>query len=395
VIENTYIVNAMRTAIGSLGGTAGKLTASELAVAVTRQVLEQCQLSPDAVDEVLMGNVLQAGQGQNVARQVAIGAGVPPTKTAMTINMVCGSGLRSVADAAIQIQCGNAELIVAGGTESMSRAPFISPTMRHGRTLGHTELLDSLIVDGLWDVFGDYHMGITAENIAEQYGITRREQDEFAARSQQKTEAAQNEGRFIDEIVPLAIPQRNKNPLSFSVDEFPRTGVTVESISHLKPAFKPDGTVTAGNSSGISDGAACVLVASEEAVRRNHLQPMARIVSYAWAGVEPEIMGIGPVPATRLATEKAGWNLPDIELVELNEAFAAQSIAVLRELELPADIVNVSGGAIALGHPIGASGCRILVTLLHEMKRRRLSRGLATMCIGGGMGIAMTVESCT
>ncbi len=391
-MKKVFIAEGVRTAIGGFGGGLANLSSVELGKVVVKAALERAKVSPADIDEVLMGSIYQAGAGQNMARQIAIGAGVPNNKTAMTVNMLCGSGLRTVAMAAQQIKCGDAELIIAGGAESMTNAPYLLKKARYGYKMGNGELVDSMINDGLWDIFNNYHMGVTAENLVAKYNLTREEQDKFAADSQNKTERAQKENRFADEIAPVAIPQRKGDPVMFLKDEFPKAGVTAGGLAKLRGAFKKDGSVTAGNSSGINDAAACVLVASEEAVKKHNLTPLARIVSYAWAGVDPAIMGIGPVEAVRLALKKAGWELKDVELIEANEAFAAQSLSVAKELGFNKDIVNVNGGAIALGHPVGASGARILVTLLHEMKKRNVKKGLATLCIGGGMGIAMCVE---
>ena len=391
-MKEIFIAEAVRTAVGSFSGSLSDISSVELGKIVVKAALERAKISPESVDEVLLGNIYQAGMNQNVARQVQLGAGIPKEKTAMTINMVCGSGLRAVAQAAQQIKCGDADLIVAGGTENMTAAPYLLKKARAGYRMGNGELVDSMVNDGLWDIFNNCHMGVTAENLAAKYGITRAEQDALAAGSLNKAEKAVKEGRFRDEIVPVMIPQRKGDPVAFATDEYPKSGVTPESLAKLRPAFKKDGTVTAGNSSGINDGAACVVAASGEAVKRLGLKPMARIVSYGWAGVDPAIMGIGPAEAVRLALKRAGWQLKDAELIEANEAFAAQSLAVAKELGFNKDIVNVNGGAIALGHPVGASGARILVTLLHEMRRRNVKKGLATLCIGGGMGIAMCVE---
>jgi len=391
-MKEVFIVEGVRTAVGSFGGALADSSSVELGKTVVKAVMERAKVSPSDIDEVVLGNIYQAGMNQNVARQVQLGAGIPKEKTALTINMVCGSGLRAVAQAAQAIKCGDAELIIAGGTESMTNAPYLLKKARSGYRLGNGELVDSLINDGLWDVFNNCHMGITAENLAAKYGISREEQDKLAAGSQNKAEKAIKEGRFKDEIVPVLVPQRKGDPVAFEKDEFPRAGVTAEGLAKLKPAFKKDGSVTAANSSGINDGAACVLLASAEAVKKHNLTPMAKIVSYGWAGVDPAIMGIGPAEAVRLALKKAGWELKDVELIEANEAFAAQALSVAGELGFNMDIVNVNGGAIALGHPVGASGARILVTLLHEMKKRNAKKGLATLCIGGGMGIAMCVE---
>lgn len=391
-MKEVYIVDAARTAVGSFGGTLADVPAAKLGEAVTVPLMERNNLEPEAVDQVLMGNVLQAGLGQNVARQVLIGSGIPVEKTAMTVNMVCGSGLRTIAMAAQEIKCGDADMVIAGGTESMSLAPYVLPKARTGYRMGHGEVVDVMIKDGLWDVYNDYHMGITAENLAEKYGISRDEQDAFAVSSQNKAEEAQAAGRFKDEILPVIIPQRKGDPIVFQEDEYIRKGATVAGLGKLRPAFKKDGTVTAGNASGINDGAAACLVAGEEAVKKYGLTPMARIAGYGYAGVDPSIMGIGPVEAVKIALAKAGWSIDDLELVEANEAFAAQALSVNKELGWDTSIVNVNGGAIALGHPIGASGTRILVTLLYEMKRRNLKKGLATLCIGGGMGVALCVE---
>jgi acetyl-CoA C-acetyltransferase len=393
-MNEVFIIDAVRTAIGNFGGAISSLSASELGSIVVKSVLERNKLNGEEVDEVLLGCVLQAGQGQNMARQVAINAGIPNDKTAMTINMVCGSGLRTVTLAAQAIKSGDAQLIIAGGAESMSNAPFLLPKARYGYKMGNGTLVDSMVNDGLWDVFNDYHMGITAENLAEKYHLSREEQDLFAAQSQNKAEKAIQEGKFRDEIVPVVIPQKKKDPIIFDQDEFVRFGVTPESLAKLPAAFKPGGTVTAANASGINDGAAVILLASSEAVKKYNLKPMARIVSYAYHGTDPSIMGIGPVEAVKQALAKAGWAVGDLNLIEANEAFAAQSLTVQKELQFNTDIVNVNGGAIALGHPIGASGSRILTTLVHEMKRRNAAKGLATLCIGGGMGIAMCVELC-
>jgi acetyl-CoA C-acetyltransferase len=393
-MNEVFIIDAVRTAIGNFGGAISSLSASELGSIVVKSVLERNKLNGEEVDEVLLGCVLQAGQGQNMARQVAINAGIPNDKTAMTINMVCGSGLRTVTLAAQAIKSGDAQLIIAGGAESMSNAPFLLPKARYGYKMGNGTLVDSMVNDGLWDVFNDYHMGITAENLAEKYHLSREEQDLFAAQSQNKAEKAIQEGKFRDEIVPVVIPQKKKDPIIFDQDEFVRFGVTPESLAKLPAAFKPGGTVTAANASGINDGAAVILLASGEAVKKYNLKPMARVISYAYHGTDPSIMGIGPVEAVKQALAKAGWTVADLDLIEANEAFAAQSLSVQKELQFNTDMVNVNGGAIALGHPIGASGSRILTTLVHEMKRRKAAKGLATLCIGGGMGIAMCVELC-
>ena len=391
-MREVFIVNGVRTAIGNFRGSLAPLGAADLGAAVAAEVLRRSGLQGGDVEELVLGCILQAGLGQNVARQVALRADLPRERTAMTVNMLCGSGLRAVSLAAQAIKCGDAEVVLAGGTESMSNAPYLLPKARAGYGVGHGELIDSVIQDGLWDAFHHYHMGVTAENLAERYGLTRQMQDAFAARSQRKAEAALATGRFAEEIVPVAVPQARGETLPFQADEFPRPGTTAEALAALRPAFKKDGTVTAGNSSGLNDGAACVLVASGEAVRRHGLVPMARVVSYACAGTDPAVMGIGPVAAVREALAKAGWTLAEVDLIESNEAFAAQALAVATELGFKDARLNVNGGAIALGHPIGASGTRILVTLLHEMRRRDAKRGLATLCIGGGMGIALCVE---
>lgn len=391
-MKNVYIIDAKRTAVGTFGGALANTDAVKLGTTVAKNILAENNLDGTEIDEMLLGCVLQAGLGQNVARQVAIGSGLPDTKTAMTVNMVCGSGLRTVALAAQAIKAGDADLIIAGGTENMSMAPYLLPKARTGYRMGHGNMIDSMINEGLWDVFNDYHMGITAENLAEKYNLTREDQDAFATTSQNRAEAAINSGRFANEIVPVVIPQRKKDPIIFATDEFPRAGVTAAGLAKLRPAFKKDGTVTAANSSGINDGAAMILVASEEAVQKYNLKPMAKIVSYGYHGTDPAIMGFGPVEAVRLALKKADWKLEDVELIEANEAFAAQSLSVMKELNMNPEITNVNGGAIAIGHPIGASGARILVTLLHEMQKRKVTKGLATLCIGGGMGIAVCVE---
>jgi len=387
-----YIVDARRTAIGRFQGALGALSAVDFTAQAIERMLADRGLQPGVVDEVILGNALQAGSGQNPARQAALKAGLPYESTAYCVNKVCGSGLKSVVLGAQSIMLGDAECIIAGGMESMTNAPYLLPKGRDGLRLGHGEVADVILRDGLWDAFNDYHMGVTAENIAETYGITRMEQDAFAAASQQKAGAAIAGDCFRDEIVPVMIPQRKQASLRFDADEFPRPDTTAEALAGLRAAFKPGGTVTAGNASGINDGAACIILASEAFIGRHDLTPLARIVSYGTAGVDPAIMGMGPVDASRRALAKAGWSQEDLDLIEVNEAFAAQSIAVQRELGLDADKVNVNGGAIALGHPIGASGARILATLLHAMKQRHVTKGLATLCIGGGMGIALTVE---
>jgi acetyl-CoA C-acetyltransferase len=391
-MRDVVIVAALRTAVGTFGGTLSDVPAHSLGANVIRALVGKTGLDPATVDEVIMGQVLTAGSGQNPARQAALEAGLPHGVPAMTINKVCGSGLKAVHLATQAIRCGDADIIIAGGQENMSLAPHVLPKSRVGNKMGDWPLLDSMIVDGLWDAFNDYHMGVTAENIVDQFGISRDEQDEFAANTQQKTEAAQTANKFADEIVPVEIPQRKGDPIVFAVDEFPRQGVTAESLSKLRPAFKKDGSVTAANASGINDGAAAVLVMSESKAQELGLQPLATIKAYSSAAVDPAIMGTGPIPATQKCLDKAGWSVEDIDLVEANEAFAAQAISVNRGVGWDPAKVNVNGGAIALGHPIGASGTRILVTLLHEMPRRDAAKGLATLCIGGGQGVALAVE---
>lgn len=392
-MKEVFIVDGLRTAIGSFNGTLASQSAVDLGKTVVSGLLKKNNLDAQTVDEVIMGCVLQAGLGQNVARQIAVKAGVPVEKTAMTINMVCGSGLRTVALAAQSVKSEDAGLIIAGGTESMSNAPYTLPSARWGAKMGNQQMVDTMVNDGLWDIFNNYHMGITAENLAEKYSLTRQDLDEFSALSQQKAEAAIKAGKFEDEIIPVEIPQRKKDPIIFKQDEFPRFGTTTETLARIPAAFKKDGVVTAGNASGINDGAAAVIVAGEEAVKQYGLTPKFRIASYGYHGTEPSIMGIGPVEAVRLALKKANWSLNEVELIEANEAFAAQSLSVAKELNLNPEITNVNGGAIALGHPIGASGTRILITLMYEMQKRKAKKGLATLCIGGGMGIALCIES--
>uniref|UniRef100_UPI0022B4DCD6 acetyl-CoA C-acetyltransferase n=1 Tax=Burkholderia sp. IMCC1007 TaxID=3004104 RepID=UPI0022B4DCD6 len=391
-MTDVVIVSAARTAVGKFGGSLAKIAAPELGATVIRAVLERAGVKPDQVSEGIMGQVLTAGSGQNPARQSLIKAGLPNAVPGMTINKVCGSGLKAVMLAANAIVAGDAEIVVAGGQENMSASPHVLPGSRDGFRMGDAKLVDTMIVDGLWDVYNQYHMGITAENVAKEYGITREEQDAFAALSQNKAEAAQKSGRFNDEIVPVSIPQRKGEPLQFATDEFVRHGVTAESLSGLKPAFSKDGSVTAANASGLNDGAAAVLVMSAQKAAALGLTPLARIKAYANAGVDPSVMGMGPVPASRRALERAGWTPGDLDLMEINEAFAAQALAVHKQMGWDTSKVNVNGGAIAIGHPIGASGCRILVTLLHEMVKRDAKRGLASLCIGGGMGVALAVE---
>ena len=391
-MTDVVIVSAARTAVGKFGGSLAKIAAPELGATVIRAVLERAGVKPDQVSEVIMGQVLTAGSGQNPARQSLIKAGLPNAVPGMTINKVCGSGLKAVMLAANAIVAGDAEIVIAGGQENMSASPHVLPGSRDGFRMGDAKLVDTMIVDGLWDVYNQYHMGITAENVAKEYGITREEQDAFAALSQNKAEAAQKAGRFDDEIVPVAIPQRKGEPLQFATDEFVRHGVTAESLAGLKPAFSKDGSVTAANASGLNDGAAAVLVMSAQKAAALGLTPLARIKAYANAGVDPSVMGMGPVPASRRCLERAGWTPGDLDLMEINEAFAAQALAVHKQMGWDTSKVNVNGGAIAIGHPIGASGCRILVTLLHEMAKRDAKRGLASLCIGGGMGVALAVE---
>lgn len=390
--DEVVIAAAARTAVGAFGGGLSSLPASELGAHLIRTLLERHHIDPKEVDEVILGQVLTAGCGQNPVRQAAINAGLPVSVPAMTINKVCGSGLKSVHLATQAIRCGDAELIVCGGQESMSQAPHVLPHSRNGQRMGDWALKDTMVLDGLWDAFNDYHMGCTAENLAKKYDISREEQDRFAAQSQQRAEAAQKAGRFKDEIVPIPVPQRKGDPVPFDTDEHPRSGVTAEGLAKLKPAFQKDGSVTAGNASGLNDGAAVLIVCSRRKAEQLDLEPLASIQAYANAGVDPAIMGIGPVPASRRCLDRAGWQSRELDLIEANEAFAAQSLAVLKEMQWDSEKVNVNGGAIALGHPIGASGARILVTLLYEMRRRSAQRGLATLCIGGGQGVALAVQ---
>ncbi len=391
-MNNVVIVSATRTAVGKFGGSLKDFNPGQLGAIVLKDALKRGDVEQGEIDEVIMGNVLSAGHGQNVARQAAIWAGIPKEVPSFGVNKVCGSGLKSVVLGAQSIMLGDAEAVLAGGTESMSTAPYALKKARWGAKMGNDEIVDLMIYDGLWDIFNNYHMGITAENVAEKYKVTREEQDEFSAKSQNKAEAAIKAGKFKEEIVKVEVPQPKGEAVLFDTDEFPRFGTTKEILAKLKPAFKKDGTVTAGNASGINDGAACVLLMSEEKAKEKGISPLATIKSYGFCGVPPETMGMGPVCATRKAVERAGINTGKLDLIELNEAFAAQSIAVKRELGLDHDRVNVNGGAIALGHPIGASGTRILVTLLHELRRQKGTYGLATLCIGGGQGIAMVVK---
>lgn len=391
-MNEAVIVSAVRTAIGSFGGSLKNVSAVDLGATVIKGALERAEVDFDQVNEVIMGNVLQAGQGQNPARQASIKAGLSEKVPAMTINKVCGSGLKSVNLAAQAIIAGDSDLLVVGGMENMSQAPYLLEKERWGAKMGHGKTVDTMIQDGLWCAFNDYHMGITAENIAQEYGISRAEQDEFAASSQQKAEKALEADRFQDEIVPVEIPKRKGDPEILNKDEYPRKGVTAEGLANLRTAFKKDGSVTAGNSSGINDGAAAFVIMSKKKADELNLEPLVTIKGYASAGVKPSVMGLGPVPATEKAMAKAGMNINQLDLIEANEAFAAQSLAVMEDLNLNSEIVNVNGGAIALGHPIGASGARILVTLVHEMKKRDLKTGLATLCIGGGQGAATIIE---
>ncbi|MCK2148725.1 acetyl-CoA C-acetyltransferase [Marinobacter alexandrii] len=391
-MRDVVIVAAKRTAIGTFGGGLSSLRADQLGTAVIKAILEETGVAGDQINEVVLGQVLAAGCGQNPARQSSINAGIPASVPAMTINKVCGSGLKAVHMAVQAIRCGDAELMIAGGQESMSQAPHVLPNSRNGQRMGNWSMIDTMITDGLWDAFNDYHMGVTAENIVEKYGISREEQDEFAAASQQKAVAAREAGYFDGQIVPVSIPQRKGDPIVVNKDEGPRDGVTGEGLSKLRPAFKKDGTVTAGNASSLNDGAAAVMVCSAEKAKELGLTPLATIKAHANAGVDPSIMGTGPIPASQRCLKLAGWSIDDLDLIEANEAFAAQAISVNRDLGWDTSKVNVNGGAIALGHPIGASGCRILVSLLHEMVRRDAHKGLATLCIGGGMGVALAVE---
>lgn len=391
-MREVVIVSAVRTAIGSFGGTLKDITPADLGATVLKNAMERVGLEPALVDEVFMGCVLQAGYGQGVARQAALKAGLNNETPATTINMICGSGLKSVSLAVQSIQTGDNEIVLAGGAENMSMTPYLMKGARWGLKMGDAQLYDPMVKDGLWEVFNDYHMGITAENLVEQYGLTREMQDAFSVQSQNRAEAATASGRFNDEIVPVMIPSRKGEPVAFDKDEFIKAGSTLEAIQKLKPAFKKDGTVTAGSSSGINDGAAALLLMSREKADALGIKPLARVVSHASAGVDPKIMGIGPVPASRKALSKAGLTVKDLDVVEANEAFAAQSLCVMRDLELDPEKTNVNGGAIALGHPIGASGARILVSLTHELMKREGKYGLATLCIGGGMGEAVVIE---
>ncbi|MDD6919391.1 MAG: acetyl-CoA C-acetyltransferase [Peptoniphilaceae bacterium] len=391
--RKVVIASAARTPIGSYGGALKSVSAQDLGITAVKGAIERAGIKPEDVDEMVFGCVLQAGLGQNVARQISIGAGIPKEKPAMTLNIVCGSGLRSVSLAAQMIMAGDSDIVVAGGTESMSNAPYLLQNERWGARMGDKKAVDEMIKDGLWDAFNNYHMGMTAENIVEKYGLTREEQDELAAMSQNRAEKARAEGKFKDEIVPVEVKDRKGNLTVVDTDEHIREGVTAEGISKLKPAFKRDGgSVTAANASGLNDGSAALVVMSEEKAKELGVKPLATIVSYATEGVDPAIMGTGPIPTVRKALEKADLKLEDIDLIEANEAFAAQALSVIKELGLNTDIVNVNGGALALGHPVGASGARILTTLLYEMQKRDSKKGIATLCIGGGMGTAVVVE---
>jgi len=390
-MNEVVITAALRTAVGKFNGSLGKVPASDLGAHIIKALLARTGVQPQQISEVIMGQVLTAGVGQNPARQALIRAGLPDMVPGMTINKVCGSGLKAAHLAAQAIKCGDADIVIAGGQENMSAAPHLLPGSRDGFRLGDAKLIDSMIVDGLWDAYNNYHMGTTAENVAKKFDISRREQDEFAAASQQKAEAAQKAGRFKAEIAPIEIAAR-KTTTVFDADEFIRAGTTVEALAELKPAFSKDGTVTAGNASGINDGAAAVMMMSAERAGELGLKPLARVRAYSSAGVDPKIMGMGPVPASQLCLRKAGWSAAELDLMEINEAFAAQAIAVNRQMGWDTSKINVNGGAIAIGHPIGASGCRILVTLLHEMIRRDAKKGLASLCIGGGMGVALAIE---
>ncbi|MEL7566842.1 MAG: acetyl-CoA C-acetyltransferase [Dehalobacterium sp.] len=391
-MPKVVIASGVRTAIGKFGGALKDIRATDLGAIVIKEAISRAGLTPEQIDEVIMGNVLQAGLGQNPARQSAIKAGIPETTGAWTVNKVCGSGLKAVTLAFQAVAMGDCGIVVAGGMENMSQAPYLLEKARWGYRMGDNQVVDEMVRDGLWCAFNDYHMGVTAENVAQKYEISREDQDNFAVLSQQKAVAAIDNGKFIDEIVPVMIPQRKGDSIAFVTDEFPRRGTTFEAMAKLKPAFKKDGKVTAGNSSGVNDGAVALVIMSEEKAIELGIKPLAAIVSYGWAGVDPKIMGVGPIEATLKALKKAGLSLDQIDLIEANEAFAAQSLAVAKELRLDMKKVNVNGGAIALGHPIGASGARILVTLLHEMIRREAKTGLATLCIGGGQGISLIVS---
>ena len=390
--DDIVIVAAQRTAVGKFGGSLAKIAATDLGAHVVKGLLAKAGVPLDAISEVIMGQVLTAGSGQNPARQTVIKSGLPQTVTGLTINKVCGSGLKAVMLAAQAVRCGDAEIVVAGGQENMSAAPHLLMGSRDGQRMGDWKMIDSMITDGLWDVYNQYHMGTTAENVAKKYGISRQMQDALALASQQKASAAQEAGRFTDEILPFSIAQRKGDPIIFAADEFVNRKTSAEALAGLRPAFDKAGSVTAGNASGLNDGAAAVLVMSAKRAAALGLQPLAVIRAYASAGLDPTIMGMGPVPASQLCLQKAGWGAKDLDLMEINEAFAAQACAVNQQMDWDTSKINVNGGAIAIGHPIGASGCRILVTLLHEMRRRRANKGLASLCIGGGMGVALAVE---
>lgn len=391
-MRDVVIVSAVRTAIGNFGGTLSKLSAVEIGTVAAIEAIKRSGVKPELIQEAIIGNVIQAGLGQNIARQISLNAGMSDESSALTINKVCGSGLRAVSMAAQFIMCGDADIVLAGGTESMSNAPYVLQSNRWGAKMGDGKIVDSMINDSLWDAFNDYHMGVTAENIAEKWDITREEQDQFSLNSQLKAEKAIKEGKFKDEIVPVLIPQKKGEKVLFDTDEYPKVGSTIEKLRKLKPAFKKDGTVTAGNSSGINDGAAMFIVMSKDKASELGIKPLVTIKSYASGGVDPKIMGYGPVAATRKALLKAGMTVADLDLIEGNEAFAAQSLAVSKDLGFNTEILNVNGGAIALGHPVGGSGARILVTLIHEMIKRNSKTGLATLCIGGGQGTAIIVQ---
>ena len=391
-MREVVIVSAVRTPVGTFGGALGKTPATALGALVIKEAMKRAGITPEQVDEVIMGSVLQGGQGQNPARQASIQAGIPQEVPSWTLNKLCGSGIKSIVCAAQTIMVGDADIVIAGGMESMTMAPYILPKARTGYRMGNNTIVDSMISDGLTDAFSNDHMGVTAENIAEQFGISRAEQDHYSVTSQNRAEAAIKAGKFEEEIIPVTIPQRKGDPIVVSQDEFPRFGATYEAFAKLRPAFKKEGTVTAGNASGINDGAGAVVVMAKDKAEELGLTPLATIVSWGSAGVDPQIMGTGPIPASRKALKKAGLKIEDIDLVEANEAFASQTLRVAKELKLDMTKTNVNGGAIALGHPVGASGTRILVTLLHEMKRKNAHRGLATLCIGGGQGIALIVE---
>jgi len=390
-MEDVVIVAAGRTAIGKFGGTLSKIPATELGAQVIKQLMARTGIDPASVSEVIMGQVLTAGVGQNPARQATIKAGLPDSIPASTLNVVCGSGLRAVHLAAQAIKCGDAEIVIAGGQENMSASPHVLNGSREGFRMGDVKMTDTMIVDGLWDVYNQYHMGVTAENVARKFEISRAEQDEFALQSQNKAEAAMKAGKFKDEIIPIEIPSK-KGPTIFDTDEYPKHGATLEGLASLRPAFNKEGSVTAGNASGLNDGAAAVILMSASKAKELGLTPIARIKAYSLSGLDPTIMGMGPVPAARACLEKAGWSHEDVDLMEINEAFAAQAVAVNKQMGWDTSKINVNGGAIALGHPIGASGARVLVTLLHEMVRRDAKKGLASLCIGGGMGVALAVE---